>query len=102
MASGLVEAAEDELSLDTWFITAQVVIDGVDQRGRVLAEERNPVGLITTAGFLGGFVSPLVGMPLVESNATVGFGFWTACFAASAFLILAVRETGVRRRGMGA
>ena len=60
------------------------------------------VGLITTAGFLGGFVSPLVGMPLVESNATVGFGFWTACFAASAFLILAVRETGVRRRGMGA
>jgi nitrate/nitrite transporter NarK len=52
------------------------------------------VGIITTAGFVGGFVSPLVGMPLVESNASTGFAFWTACFAASAFLILAIRETG--------
>jgi MFS family permease len=54
------------------------------------------VGIITAAGFLGGFISPLLGMPLVQSNATVGFGFWTLCFAASALLILRVQETGRR------
>jgi len=52
------------------------------------------VGAITSAGFLGGFVSPLVGMPLVERNATLGFAVWAACFAAAALLILCVRETG--------
>ncbi len=54
------------------------------------------VGIITAAGFLGGFISPLVGMPLVQSNASLGFGFWTLCFAASALLILRVKETGTR------
>ncbi|MFP6623752.1 MAG: hypothetical protein VCC20_09775, partial [Myxococcota bacterium] len=54
------------------------------------------VGIITAAGFLGGFLSPLVGMPLVQSNAPMGFGFWALCFAASALLILRVRETGAR------
>ena len=54
------------------------------------------VGIITAAGFLGGFLSPLVGMPLVQSNAPLGFGFWALCFAASALLILRVRETGAR------
>jgi hypothetical protein len=52
------------------------------------------VGGITAAGFLGGFISPLLGMPLVGFDSTLGFGFWTLCFAASAFLILRVRETG--------
>lgn len=54
------------------------------------------VGIITAAGFLGGFLSPLIGMPLVQSNAPLGFGFWALCFAASALLILRVRETGAR------
>ena len=54
------------------------------------------LGIITAAGFLGGFLSPLIGMPLVQSNAPLGFGFWALCFAASALLILRVRETGAR------
>jgi NNP family nitrate/nitrite transporter-like MFS transporter len=55
------------------------------------------VGVITAAGFLGGFLSPLIGMRLVALDAQLGFGFWTLCFVASALLILAVRETGRRR-----
>jgi NNP family nitrate/nitrite transporter-like MFS transporter len=56
------------------------------------------VGSITAAGFLGGFLSPLLGMPLVGIDSTLGFGFWTLCFAASALLILRVRETGPKGR----
>ena len=52
------------------------------------------VGAITAAGFLGGFVSPNVGMPLVAVSPVLGFGFWAGCFAASALLILRVSETG--------
>ena len=54
------------------------------------------VGVETTAGFLGGFLSPVVGMTLVASVPVLGFGFWLACFVGSAVLILAVRETGSR------
>ena len=53
-------------------------------------------GVETTAGFLGGFLSPIVGMTLVASVPVLGFGFWLACFVGSAVLILAVRETGSR------
>ena len=55
------------------------------------------VGIITTAGFVGGFLSPLAGMPLVQWSGPLGFGFWTLCLAASALLILRVRETGTRK-----
>ncbi len=54
------------------------------------------VGVETTAGFLGGSLSPLIGMSLVATAPLLGFGFWTACFVASAVLILAVSETGPR------
>jgi MFS family permease len=57
------------------------------------------VGVVMTAGFLGGFLSPQIGMALVASGVELGFFFWTLCFIASALLILAVRETGPRRRG---
>lgn len=54
------------------------------------------VGLETSAGFLGGVLSPIVGMALVATLPVMGFAFWAACFVASALLILAVRETGSR------
>ncbi len=52
------------------------------------------VGAITAAGFLGGFISPVIGMPIVEANAGVGFGLWTLCFVASALVISRVPRTG--------
>jgi nitrate/nitrite transporter NarK len=54
------------------------------------------VGVVTTAGFLGGFLSPQIGMALAARGVELGFFFWTLCFAASALLILAVSETGPR------
>jgi NNP family nitrate/nitrite transporter-like MFS transporter len=55
------------------------------------------VGVTTTAGFLGGWLSPLILTPVAESAPVLAFGIWAACFAISALLILAVRETGPRR-----
>lgn len=57
------------------------------------------VGVTTTAGFLGGALSPPIGMALVGASPVLGFGFWALCFAASALLVLAVRETGPRATG---
>jgi NNP family nitrate/nitrite transporter-like MFS transporter len=68
----------------------------LDEVGQSLAG--SAVGAMTMAGFLGGFLSPVVGMALVRISPALGFGFWTLCFAASALLVLAVRETGPRAR----
>jgi len=54
------------------------------------------VGVVTTAGFLGGFLSPQIGMALAARGVELGFFFWTLCFIASALLILTVGETGPR------
>ncbi len=52
------------------------------------------VGMALTAGFLGGFIMPLVGLPLVAKHPLLGFAFWGACYAAAGLLFLALRETG--------
>lgn len=56
------------------------------------------VGMALSAGFLGGFIMPLVGMALVGRNPLYGFAFWGACVAASGLLFLTLRETGPRTR----
>jgi nitrate/nitrite transporter NarK len=56
------------------------------------------LGLALTAGFGGGFVSPIAGSTLAAANPFAGIGFWTACYAGSAFLFLLVPETGPRAR----
>jgi nitrate/nitrite transporter NarK len=83
------------LGLGTGVVGLLFVIP-VESEGVGDALAASAVGIITAAGFLGGFLSPLIGMPLVQWNTTLGFGFWTACFIASALTILAVRETGRR------
>jgi nitrate/nitrite transporter NarK len=54
------------------------------------------IGMALTAGFLGGFLSPLIGMPLVSIHPLLGFAFWAACYGASGLLFLSLRETGPR------
>lgn len=56
------------------------------------------VGMALTAGFLGGFIMPLVGLPLVAKHPLLGFAFWGACYAAAGLLFLTLRETGPRAR----
>jgi nitrate/nitrite transporter NarK len=54
------------------------------------------LGLALTAGFGGGFVSPVVGSTLASATPLAGIAFWAACFAGSALLFLFVPETGPR------
>jgi predicted MFS family arabinose efflux permease len=56
------------------------------------------LGLALTAGFAGGFVSPVVGSTLASTTPLAGIGFWAACFAGSALLFMLVPETGLRAR----
>ncbi len=56
------------------------------------------VGMALTAGFLGGFVMPLIGMALVSRDPLLGFAFWGTCVAAAGLLFLTLRETGPRRQ----
>lgn len=56
------------------------------------------VGVAITAGYLGGFISPLIGMSLVNAEPTAGFVFWGGCYVLSALLFLLIKETGPRVR----
>ena len=56
------------------------------------------LGLALTAGFGGGFVSPIVGSSLASVTPLAGIGFWAACYAGSALLFLLLPETGPRAR----
>lgn len=64
--------------------------------GPVLAG--SAVGVAITAGNLGGVLSPLIGMSLVNFDPTAGFIFWGCCYVLSALLFLLIRETGPRGR----
>ena len=60
--------------------------------GPVLAG--SAVGVAATAGNLGGFISPIIGMRLVNAEPTAGFIFWGGCYVLSALLFLLIKETG--------
>lgn len=66
-------------------------MDGV---GPILAG--SAVGVALTAGYLGGMLSPIIGMSLVEINPLAGFVFWGGCYALSGLLFLGLKETGPR------
>ncbi len=66
-------------------------MDGV---GPLLAG--SAVGVALTAGYLGGVISPVVGMGLVSMNPVLGFMFWGGCLVLSATLFLLLKETGPR------
>ena len=52
------------------------------------------VGVTLMAGFLGGFLSPQLGLALAEGSPAAGFLFWAGCYAASALLFFLLPETG--------
>jgi hypothetical protein len=54
------------------------------------------LGLALTAGFAGGFVSPIIGSTLASTTPLAGIAFWAACYAGSALLFLLLPETGPR------
>ena len=56
------------------------------------------LGVAVTAGYLGGFVGPLIGSRLAEISPVAGFTFGGVCYVLSALLFLLLKETGPRVR----
>jgi len=56
------------------------------------------VGATLMAGFLGGFLSPMIGLALAEANPLYAFVFWSGCYALSAACFFLLPETGSRGR----
>jgi NNP family nitrate/nitrite transporter-like MFS transporter len=54
------------------------------------------IGVIISAGFLGGVLAPVLGMSLADSRPLLGFAFFTLCYLVAAVLFCIVRETGKR------
>lgn len=59
------------------------------------------LGVALTAGYIGGFVGPLICMRLVETMPAAGFAFGGGCYALSGLLFLLLKETGPRVRRVG-
>jgi nitrate/nitrite transporter NarK len=108
LSSGLVLAAAVMTGMPlvavmvAWGLSAGVVailfVVPLELAGVGPAYAGSALGLALTAGFGGGFVSPIVGSTLASANPLAGIGFWAACYAGSAFLFLLVPETGPRAR----
>ena len=56
------------------------------------------LGVAVTAGYLGGFVGPLICTRLAEVSPVAGFAFGGVCYALSGLLFLLLKETGPRVR----
>ena len=54
------------------------------------------LGATLMAGFLGGFVSPIVGLALAEREPLWAFAFWAGCYGLSALAFSLLPETGPR------
>jgi nitrate/nitrite transporter NarK len=70
----------------------------MEQVGPALAG--SALGVAATAGYLGGFVTPLICAQLVNLNPVAGFAFGGVCYALSGLLFLLLKETGPRVRGI--
>jgi nitrate/nitrite transporter NarK len=56
------------------------------------------LGIAVTAGYLGGFVGPLICSRIAEVSPVAGFAFGGVCYVLSALLFLFLKETGPRVR----
>jgi nitrate/nitrite transporter NarK len=56
------------------------------------------LGVAVTAGYLGGFIGPLICARLAEVSPVAGFAFGGVCYVFSALLFLSLKETGPRMR----
>jgi nitrate/nitrite transporter NarK len=99
-AAAVVTGAPLVAVMVTWGLAAGVVailfVVPLELAGVGPAYAGSALGLALTAGFGGGFVSPVVGSTLASATPLAGVGFWAACFAGSALLFLLVPETGLR------
>jgi MFS transporter, ACS family, hexuronate transporter len=99
-AAAVVTGAPLVAVMVAWGLAAGVVailfVVPLELAGVGPAYAGSALGLALTAGFGGGFVSPVVGSTLASTTPLVGVAFWAACFAGSALLFMLVPETGLR------
>lgn len=85
-----------------WGISAGAVglvfVVPIEMEGVGPARAGTAVGIVMGAGFLGGVLSPLIGLRLSETHPVQGFAFFSSCYLMSALLFAMIRETGRRRR----
>jgi nitrate/nitrite transporter NarK len=85
-----------------WGISAGAVglvfVVPIEMEGVGPARAGTAVGIVMGAGFLGGVLSPLIGLRLSETHPVLGFAFFSCCYLVAALLFAMIRETGRRRR----
>ncbi len=111
ITGGLIFAAAFVVGTPLWMVAALwgftagvsalafVVPLEMDGIGPALAG--SALGIAVTAGYLGGFVAPLICAKLVNLNPVAGFAFGGGCYALSGLLFLLLKETGPRVRVPG-
>ena len=70
----------------------------LEMKGIGPAMAGSAIGIVVTAGYVGGWLSPIIGMGLAESQPLAGFIFWSGCYLAAACLFALVKETGPKAR----
>ena len=85
-----------------WGITAGAAplafVMPLEMKGIGPAMAGTAIGIVVTAGYLGGWLSPIIGMGLATSQPLAGFVFWSGCYLVAACLFALVKETGPKAR----
>jgi nitrate/nitrite transporter NarK len=82
-------------------VSALAFVVPLEMEGIGPALAGSALGVAVTAGYLGGFVAPLICAKLVDMNPVAGFAFGGGCYALSGLLFLLLKETGPRVRALG-
>ena len=87
-----------------WGITAGAAplafVIPLEMKGIGAAMAGSAIGIVVTAGYAGGWLSPIIGMGLAESQPLAGFIFWSGCYLVAACLFALVKETGPKAKNL--
>ena len=87
-----------------WGVTAGAAplafVIPLEMKGIGAAMAGSAIGIVVTAGYAGGWLSPIIGMGLAESQPLAGFIFWSGCYLVAACLFVLVKETGPKAKNL--
>ena len=87
-----------------WGVTAGAAplafVIPLEMKGIGAAMAGSAIGIVVTAGYAGGWLSPIIGMGLAESQPLAGFIFWSGCYLVAACLFALVKETGPKAKNL--
>ena len=82
-------------------VSALAFVVPLEMEGVGPALAGSALGVAVTAGYLGGFIAPLICARLANVAPVAGFAFGGVCYALSGLLFLLLKETGPRVRALG-